>query len=77
MKHYTVVKAITLQAGVIALSEAQAKDRLHNLKRLMGKGRYEIVKPVEFKIGEVLGLEGGRMKQYAGWLEAVEEKERN
>lgn len=68
MKLYSVDKVITLQAGVITLTDAQAAARQHCLKRLMGKGRYEIQKPVQFKRGEVIGLEGISIKQYDGWL---------
>lgn len=74
MERYSVNQPITLHVGVIGLSDAQAATRQHCLKRLMGKGRYEIRKPVQFKAGEVIGLEEINLKQYAGWLTPVEKE---
>lgn len=52
-----VNKPLRLGEGVVSLTDEQAADRMHNLKKA-GKGRYEILRPVEFKVGETLGYEG-------------------
>ena len=43
--------------GMLELTEAQAKTRLANLKKA-GEGFYEIINPVQFKTGEVVGFDG-------------------
>ncbi|MFA6121916.1 MAG: hypothetical protein WCT35_04885 [Sideroxydans sp.] len=53
-----------LHAGVLVLTKEQARPRRHNLKEV-GKGRYEIVNPVEFKLGEEFGYEGELPKALA------------
>jgi len=57
-----------LAAGVLRLTPAQSAPRLHNLKAL-GRGRFEIVSPVEFKRGEIIGYEGELPKALADVLE--------
>ncbi len=83
MNKYTIVAKTRLAAGVLELTETQAKTRLHNLKlldrRTVGEivlGRYEIVSPVEFKIGEIIGYEGDIPKVMADSMvdEAAEKK---
>ena len=44
--------------GIIKLTEAQARPRLHNLLPKKERGVYEIVAPIEFRRGEVIGLIG-------------------
>ena len=59
-------KFLRLHTGTLTLGKEQAKLRLHNLKELED-GRYEILRPVEFKIGEVFEYEGtGMPKGYMG-----------
>lgn len=57
MSKYLVIGTARLTEGTLELTEQQATPRLHNLKDL-GKGMYEIVLPVEFKVGEVIGYLG-------------------
>jgi hypothetical protein len=64
MKYEIVNQAASIASGIVVLSAAQAKHRLQNLKDL-GKDRYEIVNPVQFKIGEVIGYEGDLPKNMA------------
>jgi len=62
---YTVTSASArLASGVLGLTKEQARARRHNLKDL-GKGRYEILHPVEFKAGEVIAYEGDLPKAMA------------
>lgn len=56
---------------VLALSEAQARDRRHALKPL-DDGRYEVTAPVQFKIGEVVGYDGEPSKALPRQLERLD-----
>lgn len=56
MKYTVIAPSVQLTAGVLALTDAQAKARMHNLKPV--KGGYEIVNAVQFKRGEEFGYEG-------------------
>jgi hypothetical protein len=72
VKRYRVTaKAAVIPAGIIALDADQAKARSHNLKAA-GTGRFEIVRPIEFKAGEEFGYDGALPKSIA---EAVDEIE--
>lgn len=56
MKKYETTGVINLFGGVVGLSKAQAASRSHALKKLKS-GRFEVVAPVQFKAGEIIGLE--------------------
>ncbi|WP_306600755.1 hypothetical protein [Geothrix sp. 21YS21S-2] len=43
--------------GIIGLSEEQAADRIQNLA-LLEDGRYEILRPIEFRAGETVDYDG-------------------
>ena len=63
-------KFLRLHEGTLGLSKDQAGRRLHNLKK-RDDGRYDIINPVEFKIGEDFEYEGnGLPKDYMGKPEA-------
>ncbi len=52
----TVVgKKLELASGMVKLNAHQAEVRLHNLRGGTGS-IYEIVKPIEFKVGEEVGI---------------------
>lgn len=54
---YTVAEnKFRVNSGEIRLNKKQALPRMHNLRALRQPGMYEVVKPVEFKSGEVIGL---------------------
>jgi hypothetical protein len=55
---YIVDKIMTLNSGLITLTEAQYLRRKTQLEEL-GGGVYNILAPVEFKRGEVIGLQNG------------------
>ncbi len=48
---------VNLSTGIVELTEKQYSSRQHNLKKL-GGNKYDILKPVQFKRGEVFGYEG-------------------
>jgi len=67
-------KFLRLHGGTLRLNDDQAKRRLHNLKK-RDDDRYDIVNPVEFKIGEVFEYEGnGLPKGYMGKPDPTPEK---
>lgn len=57
MTKYQIVQIATLHSGVLELTDAQYARRKHALKQI-GKSKYEITKPVQFKVGETIGYEG-------------------
>lgn len=58
MKQYLITDVVNFNTGVILeLSEKQHKVREHCLKKL-GGNKYEVLKTVQFKRGEVVGLDG-------------------
>lgn len=68
MNKYIVTKTLTLHHGIIALSKEQAAKRIHNLNHIKDD-QYEIVVPVQFKIGETIGHDGEIPKVLADSLE--------
>ena len=54
---YTTTEPVTLTGGILELDADQARRRTLNLRKLDG-GRFEIVKPVNFKAGETFGFDG-------------------
>jgi len=76
MQKFTIIQTATLHTGTLELSAAQHKGREHALKRV-GKDRYEIISPVQFKVGEVISYEGDLPKALANVMidEAAAKKE--
>lgn len=73
MKQYEVTaRTITLNAGRVKLTDAQARDRAHNLRHI-GGGAYEILRPINFKMGEKLGFDGDVRKDMASELMTPEQ----
>ncbi len=73
MNKYTITGSpVRLVGGVLGLTEKQAAPRLHNLKALKKKGLFEIVQPVVFKAGEVIGFDGDIPKSQANLMESVD-----
>lgn len=72
MKKYEVVgRSVAFAAGRLALSEGQAAVRAHALRHV-GSSVYEVVQPVEFKQGEVIGYDGEVNKTLAPVIESVD-----
>lgn len=67
MNKYQIVQIATLHSGVLELSDAQYARRKHALKQI-GKNKYEITKPVQFKVGETIGYEGDMPKAMADMM---------
>lgn len=72
MKYKVAGTKANFTSGEINLSEEQYKARAHALEP-MGKGKYLILSPVEFKAGEVVEVEAGIPKDMLGCLEEVDE----
>jgi hypothetical protein len=68
MKYRVTAAYVQLHSGILVLSKEQARDRMHNLRKV--KSGYEIVKPVQFKQGEEIGYDGELTHQLAEMLQA-------
>lgn len=73
-RYVATEKSTRLAGGVLHLTAEQVKHRAHNLKHL-GKNRFEIINPVEFKAGEEFGYEGDLPKALADNLTTKAEAE--
>lgn len=72
MATYRVKAAVGFSAGtVLFLSEGQVAARRHVLDPLGGK-KYRVTDRVEFKAGEVIGIEGEPDRVAATRLEAID-----
>jgi hypothetical protein len=72
MKYYRATAYVTIHGGVLGLDPSQADARMHRLKPL-GGNRYEVRDPtVQFKRGEVFGIEGDLPKEMDQLLEEAE-----
>ena len=54
---YTTTEPVTLTGGILELDADQVRRRSLHIKKLED-GRFEIVKPVNFKAGETFGFDG-------------------
>ena len=57
MNKYQVTEAVSIYTGLLELTEAQAKPRMHNLNHVQNNV-YMVMQPVMFKAGEVIGYDG-------------------
>ena len=58
MKKYQTLKTITFLTGILELSPEQAAKRQHRLKKKGVRGsKYEVIDEVQFKAGEIIGIE--------------------
>ena len=64
-------RPITLYGGELILTDAQASARAHSLEQVK-KGRYTIVQPVQFKVGEEIVIPGEPDKALAQRVSKVE-----
>lgn len=60
-------RSVRLNAGLVELTPDQEKTRSANL-RPVGGDVFEIIKPIEFKSGELIGYEGTISKAMANEL---------
>lgn len=75
MNRFEVVSptGITISSGILQLDKSQAASRAFALSDL-GKGLYQVNKPVQFKRGEVFGYDGPLPKAFADQLQDVDKK---
>lgn len=74
MKEYAVIGSVAkISGGILALTEEQAKARIHNLKNLED-GLYQVERPVQFKRGESFGYDGGVNKRLLQEIEPTSKK---
>lgn len=64
---------ITLPSGILGLQPEQAQSRSFALGSL-GDGLYQILKPVQFKAGEVIAYDGPLTKAMATQLKSKKGK---
>ena len=70
MKDYKVLKIMTVNSGMIRLSDKQVKRRRFFLKPTARKGIFEPLDTLTFKVGEVIGLDNVS-KVHAPYLEEI------
>lgn len=70
MKPYRTLASVRLFTGIVGLTDDQVKWRANCLKKI-ADDKYEIIKEVVFKAGEVIGLEDPP-KPYVKKLECLE-----
>jgi hypothetical protein len=75
MKDYRVEKVLFLTGGIVRLSDDQSRRRALNIKKTNKKGLYDIMQPVQFKVGEIIGL-GKPSKANAQSLVDIEAEEK-
>lgn len=72
MRKYTVIAVLTIQAGaVLGLTPKQAELRKHALKPV-GKDAYEVLSPIQFKVGEEIATDAELNKALATSLESAD-----
>lgn len=71
MNKYQVNEAVSIHDGLLELTEAQAKPRMHNLKHIEDSV-YMVMQPVMFKAGEVIGYDGELPKAMLMQLENLD-----
>lgn len=72
MELYRVIKPIELDKGIIVqLSKEQAIPRLRDLKPLKDN-KYAVKGTIQFKRGELIGIDAVVTKRYAGLIESVQ-----
>ena len=72
---FIVDKILSLNSGLIKLTEDQYNRRKTRLK-LISDGLYDILSPVEFKRGEIIGVQNGDryIETHAYPLKSIEPK---
>lgn len=71
MNKYQVTEAVSIHAGLLELTEAQATTRMHNLERVENNV-YMVMQPVMFKAGEIIGYDGELPKAMLMQLENLD-----
>ncbi len=78
MRFFRTESAVSFHYGaVLGLTEGQAKSRLATGSiRALKKGVFEVVKEVEIKRGETIGIEGNVPKVLISKMTAVDEEKK-
>ena len=71
MNKYHVIEAVSIHAGFLELTAAQANPRMHNLKHVENNV-YMVMQPVMFKAGEIIGYDGELPKAMLMQLENLD-----
>lgn len=74
MERFEVTEVMNLNGGTVELDEDQARRRIHNIVEV-DKGVYEIVNPIQFKVGETFGYDGEVNKALAHAIISTEDAE--
>ena len=72
MRYEIIGRFIELHEGLIEVNESQAKRRITSLAPV-GGGIYRIDKPVQFKVGEVIGIEYNPPKSLVEFMLPLDE----
>jgi len=75
MKRFKTLAPVTLHAGIVQLSEDQAKGRDHKLEEVK-PGLYKITGPNQFKAGQEIGYDGEIPKALAHLVESPDSKDK-
>lgn len=71
-KHEIIGRFIELHEGVVEVTAAQAKRRSASLANI-GFGLYRIDNPVQFKVGEIIGIDYDPPKSLSDFMRLVDE----
>ena len=71
MKYEIIGRFIELHEGLIEVNEAQARRRITALS-LVGGDIYRIDKPVQFKVGEIVGINYDPPKSLVDFMKPLE-----
>ena len=73
MRKYQVIENhVEIGAGRVMLNADQFKTRSHNLSAQGQDGSCEIVKPIQFKAGEVFGFDGDFGKHLSQFVTEID-----
>lgn len=74
MQRYEVISTLNVNTGEVGLDPSQAQRRRGKLKKLKKSGVYEVIKPTQFKRGEVISLAAASKSQLsAGVLRRLDD----
>jgi len=78
MKFFRTEDTVKFQSGaILGLNETQSKPRLLSKSIRAGKGgKFEVVTEIEFKKGEVIGVDGAIPKVLLSKFTAIEEEKK-
>ncbi len=72
MRYEIISRFIELHEGLIEVNESQAKSRITSLAPV-GGGIYRIDRPVQFKVGEIIGINYDPPKSLVEFMQPLDE----